>query len=80
MDRSGILLDVVHSRRTTQKRQTKKPDMANSRATTLNASRTSKFLRLTYAKHNKLTIQHNPLVTLSNVLDAAKVRKLPKKK
>ena len=33
-----------------------------------------------YTKHNKLTIQHTPLVTLSIVFDAAKARKLPKKK
>ena len=46
LDPYGMFLDVAHSRKTTQKRQTKKLDMANSRGTTLNASRTSKFLRL----------------------------------
>ena len=47
LDPSGILKDVVHSKRSTQKRQTKKLDMANSRGTTLVAAHTSKFLRLT---------------------------------
>ena len=46
--------------------------MANSRGTT--------SIPKAYTKHNKLTIQHTPLVTLSIVLDAAKERKLPKKK
>ena len=32
-----------------------------------------------YTKHNKLTLQHTPLVTLSIVLDAAKLRKSPKR-
>ena len=45
LDPSEILLDVVYSRRTTQKRQTKNLDMANSRGISLNASSTSKFLR-----------------------------------
>ena len=45
---------MAHSRRTTQKRQTKKLDMANSRGTTLNASRTSKFLKLTRSMINQL--------------------------
>ena len=58
LDPSGVLLDVSHSRRTTQKRQTKKLDIANSRGTTTHVARTSKFLRLTQSKYNKLTNQH----------------------
>ena len=33
-----------------------------------------------YTKHMKLTIQHAPLITLSIVLDTAKLRKLPPEK
>ena len=47
LDPSGILLDVTHSRRTTQKRQTKKIlDMANLRGTTTHVARTSKSTRI----------------------------------
>ena len=58
LDPSGILLDVTHSRRTTQKRQIQKIlDMVNSRGTTLNACNTYQQIPKAYTKYNKSTIQ-----------------------
>ena len=68
-----MLLDMVHSRRTNQK--TRHSQFKRDHLVRITYQQIPKA----YAKHNKLTIQHTPLVTLSIVLDAAKLRKLPKK-